>query len=164
MDDRRYSRYRDTTSKDRLVADLLRKTIENGATAGEEASAIQLAHMLVRQHGLDIDVFRACLELVGDPPRYVLTQDGFLVPTHLLRAADPAPGPAHGHDQGYGHGPGNHPRRRRTDQQHSSQYGGANPQDRCPVSPTGRHRMERYMRGTRATGAMYCLHCGFRTE
>jgi hypothetical protein len=147
----------------------MRKTLENGATPSEEASAIQLAHMLVRQHDLDLDVFRACLSMIGEPPRYLLTPDGFLVPTHLLQSAEPHLDPSRGHNYGYGlgshgighgHGPANHPRRRRTDNQQATGSAG----DYCPISPTGRHRMERYMRGTRSTGAMYCLHCGYRTE
>jgi hypothetical protein len=160
MDDDRYSTgwRRAGKSKESLVADLLRKTIENGATPSEEVSAVQLAHMLVRQHNLDIDIFRANLSSIGDPPRYLLTSDGFLVPTKVIGGtASPAGGHASGQGQGHTYGSG-HPRRRRDDHPQQSAA------DRCPISPTGRHRMERYMRGTRATGAMYCLHCGYRTE
>jgi len=136
------ARARAESSKDDQVAYLLRKTIENGATPGEEVSAIQLAHMIVRQHGLDLDAFRAALAKVGDPPRYRITHDGFLVPA----------GPT----------------------QTAAEPGGASPdgastaqatvEDSCPESPTGRHRMEKYMRGTVATGLLYCIHCGLRRD
>lgn len=136
------ARTRAESSKDDQVAHLLRKTIENGATPGEEVSAIQLAHMIVRQHGLDLDAFRAALAKVGDPPRYRITPDGFLVPAGATRAADEA---------------GRAPR----DGAGTAQ---AAVEDFCPESPTGRHRLEKYMRGTVATGLLYCIHCGLRRD
>ncbi len=138
------SRGRVGMSKADHVANLLRKTIENGATAGEEASAIQLAHMLVRQHGLDMDAFRLALDRIGDPPRYIITRDGFLMPAAARVAEAPPRRPAQNDDE---------------EQPAQSEPG---PERECSHSPTGRHRMEQHMRGTLPTGASYCIHCGLR--
>jgi hypothetical protein len=145
------ARSRAAKSKDSQVENLLRKTIENGATPGEEVAAVQLAHMVVRQNGLDLDVFKAALAKIGDPPRYVITHDGFLLPVRTLPAANAV-------------GAG----------RISSRMGSADEEDgpartnvaadeSCLQSPTGLHRMERHMQGTVSTGALYCIHCGFRT-
>ena len=45
----------------RRITDLLNKNIENGATAEEEKSAVQLAYQLTRQHRLDIGEFKVRL-------------------------------------------------------------------------------------------------------
>ncbi|HEX3863762.1 MAG TPA: hypothetical protein VHY35_18935 [Stellaceae bacterium] len=144
-------RSRGPRSKDEQVELLLRKTVENGATPGEEVAAIQLAYLIARQNGIDPAIFKTALEKIGDPPRYMLTADGFLVPTHVTR-------PAAARDTG---------ERRRWTDAHGTRGGAertqAAPDRECPVSPTGRHRMERYMRGTFPTGMQYCLHCGLRT-
>jgi len=135
----------------RRVADLLEKTIENGATPDEEKSAVQLAHQLTRQHGLDMDYFKLALERVGNPPRYLLTADGFLLPATALR-----PPQWNGAE-----------RRRRTwdgaDRRRSS--GRAEPAAgsvECRASPTGQHRMQPVMQGTFRTGTESCIHCGTR--
>ena len=135
MDDFSARRRGTGKSKEDLVADLLRKTVENGATPGEEVSSVQLAHLLVRQHHLDMDAFKLALGRIGTPPRYEITPDGFLVPA-MLRA-NPGRGSADT---------------------------SADPVDGCRLSPTGRHRMVPYMRGTFATGALHCVHCGVRIE
>ena len=122
-------------SKHEQVEFLLRKTVENGATPDEEVSAVQLAHMIVRQHGLDMDAFKAALGKIGKPPRYHITGDGFLVPAEPRAGASAAPGDA-----------------------------AAGPPDICPVSPTRRHRMEKFMQGTLATGQLYCVHCGLKRD
>lgn len=137
------------SSKDEQVEYLLRKTIENGATAGEEVSAVQLAHMIVRQHGLDMDAFKAALAKIGHPPRYRITEDGFLV-----RAEAEQPGDAFDATP------------RREAEEAARQYAGAaqTAVDDCPVSPTRRHRMEKFMQGTLATGQLYCIHCGVKRD
>src|SRR5579863_3445310 len=142
-------RFRPARTRDDQVGHLMRKTVENGATPGEEASAIQLAHMIVRQNGLDLDAFKAALAKIGNPPRYAITQDGFLVPVESRS----------------GEAPGSRPRRRAgpDDLRGEAGAGPATADGPCRDSPTGLHRMERHMRGTVATGVMYCLHCGFRT-
>jgi hypothetical protein len=132
----------------RRIADLLNKTIENGATAEEEKSAVQLAYQLTRQHGLDIGEFKARLGMVGVPPRYLLTNDGFLLPFAAARAVEPA---------------------RAWDGSERRRAGGASdrarPQGReCPDSPNGQHRMVPMMRGTFPTGIENCAHCGARKQ
>lgn len=122
-------------SKHEQVEFLLRKTVENGATPGEEVSAVQLAHMIVRQHALDMDQFRAALAKIGRPPRYHITADGFLVPAEAPAGASAAP-----------------------------HHAAPEPPDACPVSPTRRHRMEKFMQGTLATGQLYCVHCGLKRD
>jgi hypothetical protein len=142
-------RIRTARVKDEQVGHLMRKTVENGATPGEEVSAIQLAHMIVRQRGLDLDAFKAALAKIGDPPRYAITEDGFLVPAEAGRTKE-------------AQGPGPH-RRGDSDALHKGAGGGqAAADEACRASPTGFHRMEKYMRGTLATGVLYCLHCGIR--
>ena len=130
----------------RRVADLLEKTVENGATAEEEKSAVQLAYLLTRQHGLDVEQFKLALANVGKPPRYLLTRDGFLVPAATLRP------PAWDGVE----------RRRRAwdgpDRRHAA------PTLECPSSPTGQHRMVPMMQGTFRTGVESCLHCGTRKQ
>jgi hypothetical protein len=136
-----------TRTKEAQVAVLLKKTVENGATRGEETSAVQLAHMLVRQHGLDIDAFKIALAKVGDPPRYAINIDGFLIPTETVRAADGARASLRAAG----------PTADETDMPELAWATG-----RCLASPTGRHRFERYARGTLVFENVYCLHCGIR--
>ena len=71
------------------VAHLLRRTRENGATAKEEAEAVQRAYVIVRQHDLDIGFFRMRLAGVGKPPRYRLTEDGFVIPADVVSEPNP---------------------------------------------------------------------------
>src|SRR5579863_6498724 len=128
----------------RRIADLLNKTIENGATADEEKSAVQLAYQLTRQHGLDIGEFKVRLAMIGVPPRYLVTGDGFLLPFAVVRAVEPARG-----------WDGTERRRAAA----ASEQAGAEGRE-CPDSPSGRHRMVPLMRGTFATGIESCVHCG----
>ncbi|MBV9826460.1 MAG: hypothetical protein JO001_12445 [Alphaproteobacteria bacterium] len=129
---------------------LLRRTQENGATLREELASVQRAYALLRHHELDAAFFRMRLGRIGDPPRYQLTDDGFLVPTVLLEDdRDRSDHP----DAATRQGARAHPRGERA---------GADIDGYCPLSPSGKHRMERYFRGTFATGAIYCIHCGLR--
>lgn len=144
-------RIRASNTRDDQVGYLLRKTVENGATPDEEISAVQLAHMIVRQRGLDLDDFKVALAKIGNPPRYAITPDGFLVPVEAVRTAEV-----------HGAGPRGRPD---WDDDLRRDVGGeqaAVADGPCRLSPTGFHRMETYMRGTVATGVLYCLHCGLR--
>lgn len=132
----------------RRVTDLLNKTVENGATPDEEKSAVQLAYQLTRQHGLDVGDFKARLSMIGAPPRYLLTNDGFLVPAGaVMRSAEPPPRPWDGNE-----------RRRSAAGPGRAEGGGRE----CQVSPSGQHRWVPFMRGTFATGIENCAHCGAR--
>jgi hypothetical protein len=133
----------------RRIADLLNKTVENGATADEEKSAVQLAYQLTRQHGLDIGEFRVRLAMIGVPPRYLVTGDGFLLPFAAVRIAEPARG-----------WDGNE---RRSSPAASSDGVGLDGRE-CRDSPSGRHRMVPLMRGTFPTGIENCVHCGARKQ
>jgi len=132
----------------RRIDELLNRTIENGATPGEEKTAVQLAYQLTRQHHLDIESFKARLRMIGSPQRYMLTGDGFLVPFATVQAD--APRTWDGRE-----------RRRRS-------HGGAeSPRQaayECPSSPTGQHRWVPFMRGTFPTGIENCVHCGARKQ
>lgn len=141
----------------RRVADLLEKTVENGATAGEERSAVQLAYQLTRQHGLDIDNFKLALGRIGAPPRYLLTADGFLLPATALRAL-----PWDGVERRHRRWDGSERRRSR-----DGGGAGAAPAAstvECPASPSGQHRMTPVMQGTFRTGYESCVHCGTRRQ
>jgi hypothetical protein len=129
----------------RRVDDLLNKTMERGATADEEKSAVQLAYQLTRQHGLDIGEFKARLETIGAPPRYLVTADGFLLPTRVVEPARRWDGTE---------------RRRRAATPEQERSGG----HECPASPTGRHFMVPLMRGTFPSGIENCAHCGARKK
>jgi hypothetical protein len=131
-------------TKDEQVAALLRKTVENGATPSEEVAAIQLAYMMVRQNRLDLDLFKHALSQIGDPPRYIITSDGFLLPVTALAAAAPQ---ADATRQGT---------------VRNEETPRPAPARECSHSPTGRHRMEPHYRGTVLTGDVYCIHCGLR--
>ena len=136
----------------RRIEVLLEKTVENGATIGEEKSAIQLAYQLTRQYGFDVDEFQKKLSRVGRPPRYLITGDGFLVPATSLQSP-----PWDGTE-----------RRRRgwdgTERRRFRDGGGAAaaPGPECPASPSGKHRMTPIMQGTFRTGFEGCVHCGTR--
>ncbi len=115
----------------RRITDLLNKTIENGATAEEEKSAVQMAYQLTRQHALDMGEFKAKLAMVGSPPRYLITSDGFLLPFAAVRPDDPA------------RSWDGSERRSRAAASERTQ-----PDAReCPDSPSGQHRMVASMRG-----------------
>lgn len=132
----------------RRITDLLNKTIENGATAEEEKSAVQLAYQLRRQHGLDVGEFKVRLAMVGTPPRYLLTSDGFLLPFTAAQAAQPTRA-----------WDGTERRRAAAGTER------VNPGGReCPDSPNGQHRMVPVMQGTFPTGVENCLHCGARKQ
>ncbi len=133
----------------RRIADLLNKTIENGATTDEEKSAVQLAYQLTRQHGLDIGEFKVRLAMIGVPPRYLVTGDGFLLPFAAVRIAEPA----RGWDG----------TERRSRPAGASEQAGPDGRE-CPASPSGRHRMVPFMRGTFPTGIENCVHCGARKQ
>ena len=136
-------RERRTRSKDEQVADMLNKTVERGATEEEEKSAVQLAYQLVRQYRLDLDEFKASLARIGNPPRYTLTDDGFLMPAAVARPIPPDP-----------------PKR---DDSRPAPSAPPTP-GLCPLSPSGRHHMVPFMHGTLMTGVEYCAHCGARRE
>lgn len=63
---------------DEQVRSLLSKTIEAGATEGEEIAAVQKAFQLIRQHGLDAAEF-------AFPPRFAIDDRGFLVPAESVK-------------------------------------------------------------------------------
>jgi hypothetical protein len=132
----------------RRITDLLNKTVENGATGEEEKSAVQLAYQLTRQHGLDVGEFKARLAMVGTPPRYLLTSDGFLLPFAAAQAAHPPRG-----------WDGTERRRSAAGSERVGPDGRG-----CPASPNGQHRMVPFMRGTFPTGIENCAHCGARKQ
>ncbi len=137
----------DQAEWERRVSALLEKTVENGTTLDEEKSSVQRAYLLTRQHGLDIDVFKVRLSMIGKPQRYLLTQDGFLVPAATVRPPEQPSRPWDGTE-----------RRRST-----AGSGRAAPDGReCAVSPSGQHRWVPFMRGTFPTGIENCAHCGAR--
>jgi hypothetical protein len=138
----------------RRVAELLEKTVENSATPDEEKSAVQLAYLLTRQHGLDIDQFKLALARIGAPPRYLVTVDGFLVPAATMR-----PPAWDGKDRRHRAWDGNDRRRGAT----SGERRAADARE-CLESPTGRHRMVPIMQGTFRTGIESCIHCGTRKQ
>jgi hypothetical protein len=69
------------------IEDLLRKTVENGATPAEEASSVQLAYQLSRSgKDVDQDEVKKLIEAIGgEGPRYAITDDGFLVPASAVK-------------------------------------------------------------------------------
>jgi hypothetical protein len=134
----------------RRVLALLEKTIEKGALPEEEKSSVQLAYQLTRQHDLDINIFKQALEKMGPPPRYLVTQDGFLVPAVAVRGT----GPWDGSDR----------RRRGWDGVERRRFAAAAAAPECPSSPTGRHRMQPIMQGTFRTAFEGCIHCGTRRK
>lgn len=141
----------------RRVDDLLEKTIENGCTPDEEKSAIQLAFLLTRQHGLGMDNFRLALERVGKPPRYLITGDGFRMPATAWRSA-----PWDGVDRRRRNWDGNDRRRARGGGGGGGAAHAAADGLECPASPSGKHRMTPVMQGTFRTGYESCIHCGTR--
>jgi hypothetical protein len=83
-------RVRAAKTKQDQVNDLLAKTVENGCTIEEEKSSVQLAYQLSRQYKDEIDQpgFIAALYGIGDPARYAVTDDGFLVPAEAVRTVE----------------------------------------------------------------------------
>jgi hypothetical protein len=136
----------------RRVSALLAKTVEKGAAPEEEKSSVQLAYQLTRLHDLDVDVFKQALARIGSPPRYLVTQDGFLMPATVARGAAPWDGTER--------------RRRAWDGTERRSRGSARaaPGPECPASPSGKHRMTPIMQGTFRTGFEGCVHCGTRRK